>query len=97
VDNVNSEKIICVTCTHCGRVGVKYTPEQMNNAILRFNDWFESQTQSTKDNFGNKQSKESDYSCLTCGHYGPYRLFKAGDCPDGCTISPVVIYGEILG
>ena len=44
-----------------------------------------------------KQSKESDYSCLTCGHYGPYRLFKAGDCPDGCTISPVVIYGEILG
>ena len=81
-----------VTCTHCGWVGCAVSPEQMNEEIKKFNDWYFKQNLETKRLYGHYGASESEYACQSCGHYGPYRPFKTEDCPAGCTISSVVIY-----
>lgn len=63
------------------------------NAVAEFNTYFEAQVLSVREMFGNKPARISEYErCNRCG--GPhtdFRAFAMGDCPDGCTIGPIIV------
>lgn len=81
------------TCNHCGWVHMGVTRQFAEAEVIRFNEYFSAQTQEVKDMFGNKHAGISEYErCDRCG--GPHtemREFTAGDCPDGCTIGPIIV------
>lgn len=81
------------TCNHCGWVHMGVTRAFAEAEVIRFNEYFSAQTQEVKDMFGGKPSSISAYEhCSHCG--GPHtdmREFTAGDCPDGCTIGPIIV------
>jgi hypothetical protein len=79
-----------VTCVKCGWVHMPYTRAEAQAEVDQFNAWFVQQTDETKANYGGKQSTVKDYEgCDRCGGL-EFRPFKSGDCPDGCTIGPVI-------
>lgn len=80
-----------VTCK-CGWVSFAVTKEYAENQVKEFNAWFETQSQETKDNYGGVGSDIHAYACQRCGNEDPgvYRPAVEGDCPDGCTIGPVI-------
>ena len=84
------ENIKPVTCTHCSWVSMLVTREYANNQIKEFNEWFEKQSDATKKHYSNTPSTIKNYACLVCGKFGPYRDYQEGDCPEGCTIGPVI-------
>ena len=81
------------TCNGCGWVHFGISREHAEREVAHFNTYFEACNQETKDMFGNKPSSIEQYEhCNGCG--GPYtymREFTAGDCPDGCTIGPIIV------
>jgi len=84
-----------VTCVKCGWVHMAYTRAEAQAEVDQFNSWFVQQTDEVKEHFGSKQSKIENYEgCDRCGGTA-FRTFKAGDCPDGVTIGPVIINGML--
>lgn len=83
------------TCNHCGWVHMGVTRQFAENAVAEFNDYFAKQSQETKDLFGNKPASIHEYEhCGLCnGPHTDMREFTAGDCPDGCTIGPIIVEG----
>ncbi len=80
-----------VTCVKCGRVGFAVSKEYAKLEIKHFNEYYATLSKSQqKASYGGKKSKLSNYSCLYCKG-STFRKSKDGDCPDGCTISAVVI------
>ena len=83
------------TCNHCGWVHMGVTRGYAEDEVSRFNEYFGSSTQDVRDMFGNTPSSITAYErCFRCG--GPHtdmREFTAGDCPDGCTIGPIIVEG----
>ncbi len=83
------------TCNHCGWVHMGVTRQFAENAVAEFNTYFAAQVLSVREMFGNKPARISEYErCNRCG--GPHtdmREFTAGDCPDGCTIGPIIVEG----
>lgn len=83
------------TCNRCGWVHVGVTRAFAEDAVASFNTYFEAQVPSVREMFGNKHAGISEYErCFRCG--GPHtdmREFTAGDCPDGCTIGPIIVEG----
>ena len=81
------------TCNRCGWVHVGVTRAFAEDAVASFNTYFEAQVPSVREMFGNKHAGISEYErCDRCG--GPHtnmREFTAGDCPDGCTIGPIIV------
>lgn len=99
-----------VTCLNCGWVHFAYNRQQAESAILRFNTYFDSLPyQKQKEYYGGikfvdgkmaygepqKSSMDRYVRCMQCG--GSYTNFRDtidGDCPSGCTINPILHYGE---
>ena len=83
------------TCNHCGWVHMGVTRPFAETAVAEFNTYFAAANQETRNMFGNKPARVSEYErCNRCG--GPHtdmREFTAGDCPDGCTIGPIIVEG----
>lgn len=80
------------TCNKCGRVAFAVSRAYAETEVAKFNTWFEQQTQETKDMYGGEGSSIEEYErCLMCGgSYENFREAKEGDCPNGCTLSPII-------
>lgn len=81
------------TCNHCGWVHMGVTRQFAENAVAEFNTYFAAQVLSVREMFGNKPARISEYEhCNGCGGLYTYmRDFTAGDCPDGCTLGPIIV------
>lgn len=63
--------------------------------VARFNDWIVTQEQGTRSMFGDRLSSIKTYERCQCGApYTAMREYKAGDCPDGVTIGPILLEDE---
>lgn len=83
------------TCNHCGWVHMGVTRERAEAEVARFNAYFEAAAQGVRDMFGNTPSRIANYEhCFRCGgSHTDMREFTAGDCPDGCTLQPIIVEG----
>ena len=81
------------TCNRCGWVHMGVTRQHAEQSVAEFNTFFETQPPEVREMYGNKPSSITAYErCFHCG--GPHtdtREPKAGDCPDGCTIQPIIV------
>lgn len=80
------------TCNRCGWVHCGVTRAYAEDAVARFNAYFDAAEQNVKDMFGNTHARIDDYEkCFHCGGtYTDMRKARPGDCPDGCTLQPVI-------
>lgn len=79
-----------VTCKGCGWVHKAYSRAEAQVEVDRFNEWFKQQDEKTRESFGNRESTIESYEgCDRCGK-NDFRQTEPGDCPDGCTIGPVI-------
>jgi hypothetical protein len=86
-----------VTCKNCGWVHMAYSRAMAEDQVANFNRYFYSlSTEQQEENYGGHPSDIAHYEhCQRChGSYRHFRLSLAGDCPDGCTISPVLHFDE---
>lgn len=86
-----------VTCKKCGWVAFQVSREYAEDQVKRFNEYFESLTKKEqKELYGGKGASLSFYErCIGCGgSYKNFRTFKKDDCPDGCTLNPVISRNE---
>lgn len=82
------------TCERCGWVYMGVTREYAQDEVQRFNDYFATLSEEIREMFGDKPSDIANYEgCRICRN-NKFRPFKEGDCPDGCTIGPVIYEQE---
>ena len=99
-----------VTCKKCGWVHFSMSRAEAQENVDSFNRYFDSLPYETqKANYGGitfvddkpvygeprKSSIESYERCFNCR--GPYTNFRPsvdGDCPNGCTIQPIIHFEE---
>lgn len=82
-----------VTCSACGWVHFGVTRAHAEEEVAKFNAYFEAQAQNVRDLFGNTPASIKTYErCFSCGGaHTNMRESKPGDCPDGCTIQPIIV------
>jgi rubrerythrin len=68
------------------------TKEQMEKEVNEFNDFFYSSSPETQEMFGGKPNNLNKYYRCWCGNT-TFRESQDGDCPDGCTIGPIIWEG----
>lgn len=79
-----------VTCNKCNWVSFAVTRQEAEQQIATFNKYFETLSkQQQQDYYGGKGSSIDNYTCLYCNG-SDFRPSQDGDCPDGCTINPVI-------
>lgn len=79
-----------VTCIKCGWVSFSVSRKYAEEQIKKFSDYFDSLSKEKQKEFYNgKKFSLKDYSCMLCGGL-KFRKFQNGDCPDGCTLNPVI-------
>ncbi len=86
-----------VTCNACGWVHFSYTRKQAEQEVEDFNNYFDTLTsQQQQDNYGGRRSSINRYeTCDRCGgSYTNFRPFRQNDCPDGCTITPIIHFNN---
>lgn len=82
-----------VTCKACGWVSFAVTRKFAENAVRRFNEYFDRLTyEQQQAYYGGGKSSIQDYElCFRCGGgYKNFRKAKKDDCPSGCTINPII-------
>lgn len=80
-----------VTCNKCGWVAFTVTRQYAEDAVKKFNDFYDSTDDKTRSCYGGKTSITHYEHCFFCGtEYTNFRPFKDGDCPDGCTLQPII-------
>lgn len=86
-----------VTCGKCGWVHFSVTRKYAEEAVESFNRYFLNCTPEQKEHFGGKGANLAPYlSCMLCGSpHTEFRDSKDGDCPDGCTLNPILHYNEV--
>jgi ribosomal protein L37E len=86
-----------VTCNKCGRVHFYVTRKYAEEQVAKFNDFYDSlDKEKQNDYYGGKCASIKSYEhCMRCGNvYKDFREYKNGDCPDGCTIGPIIMKTE---
>lgn len=79
-----------VTCIKCGLVSFAVTRAYAEAEVASFNVYFNSLTTDEQQNFyGGKGASIQSYKCMLCGG-SLFRPSLPGDCPDGCTLNPVI-------
>ena len=86
-----------MTCNNCGWIHFGVTRDFALAEVQSFKVYFNSLSIQDRENYyKNRPTRIEDYeSCHRCG--GTYRNFsksKPGDCPDGCTIGPIINFNE---
>jgi len=81
------------TCLKCGWVYFGVSREYAENEVKKFNEFFETLSKKDqKDLYGGHGSSIASYESCWCGNkYDNFRDSKPGDCPRGCTISPIIV------
>lgn len=80
----------------CGWVSVARTKAQVEDEVARFNEYYYSLPTWQRETYWSAPSSVDNYRCLSCGGRGPYRSYREGDCPDGCTINPVLCESTVI-
>ena len=83
-----------VTCAWCGWVHTSLSRERAEKAVVRFNQYYNGLSKQTQTElYGGRPAHIKHYEgCFICGKK-KFRAFKEADCPDGCTIQPVITDG----
>lgn len=81
------------TCNKCGWVHFAVTRKQAEKELAVFLEYFNGLSKETQESlYGGKPAVIRQYErCAVCG--GPhtnFREYKPCDCPDGCTIGPII-------
>ncbi len=81
-----------VTCNSCGWVYVAVSLDYATDQITKFNKFFSTLPKEVQINlYGGNGASLKEYLHCWCGNsYKNFRDFKPGDCPDGCTIGPIL-------
>lgn len=90
---MKTEKPEMYTCSKCGWVHFAVSLKEAQHSVASFNTYFASLTlKQQKEYYGGKGASMATYlSCFLCGNkYTGFRKYKEGDCPDGCTIQPIL-------
>lgn len=84
------------TCLKCGRVAFGVSRECAETLVSDFNDFFDSADAVTRESYGNRRSTIVSYErCTQCGNWCTnFRDAVDGDCPDGCTLSPIIVEAD---
>lgn len=78
------------TCNSCGTVYFGVSLKAAKTEVRRFNKYFNSLSERAKKTYS--KGKLENYLKCYCGNdFTNFRDTKEGDCPDGVTISPIVI------
>jgi hypothetical protein len=80
------------TCLKCGWVAFGVSRVYAEAEVSKFNDFFDKADAATRESYGNRRSSIANYErCMLCGNsHTNFRDAKPGDCPDGCTMSPIL-------
>ena len=81
-----------VTCVSCGWVHMKISRPRAEVAVRRFNEYYAGLSEEKQQElYGGKGARIKEYEgCFACGNKR-FRPSKPGDCPNGCTIQPVIV------
>jgi hypothetical protein len=85
-----------VTCNGCGWVSFGVSRQYALDEVKRFNEYLASLDPATRTaNYGKQEVSITSYEKCWCGEpYTNARDSKPGDCPDGCTIGPMIHWSE---
>lgn len=80
------------TCLRCGWVHFAVSRAHAEDEVASFNRFFDAADVETKAAFGNRHSSMKSYEhCMLCGApHTEFRDSKPGDCPEGCTLNPIL-------
>lgn len=86
-----------VTCNKCGMVAMQVSRSHAENEVMRFNAYYDTLPRHQQvEMYGGKESNLHQYEhCMLCnGPYQNFRDYREGDCPDGCTLGPIINRNE---
>ena len=85
-----------VCCNKCGWVHMGVSRAYAEAEVKSFNDYFNALSIRHQAYYNGHLSCISNYeTCDCCGnHWKDFRQAKDGDCPDGCTIGPIIHFSE---
>ena len=81
------------TCNKCGRVAFGVSRKFAEDQVAAFKVYYDKLLPSQQqDYYGGTPANMAQYEhCIACGNpFTNFRPAAAGDCPDGCTISPII-------
>ena len=79
------------TCLSCGWVHFSRTREFAEAEVAAFNKFYDAAPPETQEMYGGRSKIENYERCSLCGgSYTNFRDSVKGDCPDGCTLSPII-------
>lgn len=80
------------TCGQCGWVHFGITRKDAEAEVARFNAFYDASSPEAQSHYSGRSSMGNYDKCFRCGAPAicmqPYRQ---GDCPEGCTIGPILI------
>ena len=80
-----------VTCKNCGWVHFAVTREHAQADVDKFNAFYRDSSLEVQKSFGGEASISTYERCFRCGgSYLNMRPAIEGDCPNGCTIQPII-------
>lgn len=83
-----------VTC-RCGWVSMGVTLDYAQSAVKEFNDYYQTQPAEVQAHFGGPATLKQYLGCWCGASFRDGRPFTEGDCPDGCTIGPMLHFDEV--
>lgn len=80
------------TCNKCGTVAFSVTREHALLEVEQFNIYYNSLTKEEQNNSYKEGGAHIEfYEFCRCGNnHKNFREAKEGDCPEGCTLSPII-------
>jgi hypothetical protein len=82
------------TCLKCGWVAFGVTRAHAEEEVKKFNEYFSTLSKETQEEFyGGTGSSIKQYErCMLCsGSHTNFREGLPGDCPEGCTLNPIIV------
>ncbi len=86
-----------VTCNKCGWVHFEVSRKFAEAEVKRFQEYYDALTKEKQEfYYGSRPAQLTDYErCILCSSmHTEFRDSIAGDCPNGCTLSPIINRNE---
>lgn len=79
------------TCGNCGEVHFPVTRGYAEAQVHKFNEYYQTLHIKEKGYYGGPATVLQYEKCKNCGgNYKEFKDFREGDCPEGCTINPII-------
>lgn len=79
------------TCSNCGEVHMTVTREYATHQVVTFNLFYEKLHIKEKGHYGRPATVDEYEKCKECGgSYKEFQDYREGDCPEGCTLNPIM-------